>query len=265
MFGATPLEWAINPSQTPTGARASCFWLPLGRGVRRWCVFWALRAGQRSKMPWAEGGAHTPGTRMESRTWRSGIADLKGPPPGAPSGALGGGTPGWFWRCDARCGDLALSPKNMLFCAFFACSQNIRKTPKTAQFSLIPRAFDHARASRAEGHPNAEREFPVLVWYAFKNQPPPKNRADARKTKKKHPKSTETPPKNAKKTQKSQKHPQKAKKLPNFFFALTREQKNCPLPKIYWFCWYAQTTSKAGKSRSAPMGPHGPPTAKGTA
>jgi len=31
----------------------------------------------------------------------SAIADLKGPPPGAPSGALGEGTPGWVWRCDA--------------------------------------------------------------------------------------------------------------------------------------------------------------------
>ena len=44
---------------------------------------------------------HTPSTRMEIRTWRSAIADLKGPPPGAPSDALGEGTPGWVWRCDA--------------------------------------------------------------------------------------------------------------------------------------------------------------------
>ena len=38
---------------------------------------------------------------MEIRTWRSTIADLKGSPPGAPSGALGNGTLGWVWRCDA--------------------------------------------------------------------------------------------------------------------------------------------------------------------
>ena len=44
---------------------------------------------------------HTQGTQMEIRTWRSTIADLKGSPPGAPSGALGEGTPGWVWRCDA--------------------------------------------------------------------------------------------------------------------------------------------------------------------
>ena len=44
---------------------------------------------------------HTPTTRMEIRTWRSAIADLKPTPPGAPSGALGEGTPGWVWRCDA--------------------------------------------------------------------------------------------------------------------------------------------------------------------
>ena len=42
-----------------------------------------------------------PTTRMEIRTWRSAIADLKPPPPGAPSGTLGEGTPGWVWRCDA--------------------------------------------------------------------------------------------------------------------------------------------------------------------
>ena len=44
---------------------------------------------------------YTPGTRMKIRTWRSAIADLKGPPPGALSGALGEGAPGWVWRCDA--------------------------------------------------------------------------------------------------------------------------------------------------------------------
>jgi len=38
---------------------------------------------------------------MEIRTWRSAIADLKGSPPGALSGALGESTPGWVWRCDA--------------------------------------------------------------------------------------------------------------------------------------------------------------------
>ena len=43
----------------------------------------------------------TPTTRMEIRTWRSAIADLKGTPPGAPSGALGEGTPGWVWWCGA--------------------------------------------------------------------------------------------------------------------------------------------------------------------
>ena len=45
--------------------------------------------------------AYTPGTRMGIRTWRSAIADLKGPLPGAPSGALGESTPGWVWPCDA--------------------------------------------------------------------------------------------------------------------------------------------------------------------
>ena len=37
---------------------------------------------------------HTPSTRMEIRTWRSAITDLKGSAPGTSSGALGEGTPG---------------------------------------------------------------------------------------------------------------------------------------------------------------------------
>jgi len=73
---------------------------------------------------------------MEIRTWRSAIADLKGSPPGAPSGALEEGTHGWVWRCD---GDLALSPKNVPFCTFFTCSQNT----KMASFSLISKVFGH--------------------------------------------------------------------------------------------------------------------------
>ena len=43
----------------------------------------------------------TPTTRMEIRTWRSAIAELAPSPPGAPSGAQGGGTPGWVLRCGA--------------------------------------------------------------------------------------------------------------------------------------------------------------------
>ena len=49
----------------------------------------------------AQSPRDTPATRMEIRTWRSAIANLKGPPPGAPSGALGEGAPGWVRRCDA--------------------------------------------------------------------------------------------------------------------------------------------------------------------
>ena len=60
-----------------------------------------------------------PGTRMEIRTWRSAIADLKGPPPGAPSGALGEGTPGWVWRCDA-----AISRYHKKICFFMLMMMN---------------------------------------------------------------------------------------------------------------------------------------------
>ena len=59
------------------------------------------RPPRRRELVCAHPSAHTPGTRMEIRTWRSAIAGLKGSPPGAPSGALGEGTPGWVWRCDA--------------------------------------------------------------------------------------------------------------------------------------------------------------------
>ena len=58
---------------------------------------------------------------MEIRTWRSAIADLKPPPPGAPSGALGEGTPGWVWRCDAAIS--RYKEKKCLLGRFFTCSQ----------------------------------------------------------------------------------------------------------------------------------------------
>ena len=46
---------------------------------------------------------HTPSTRMEIRTWRSAIVDLRTPPPGGSPGALEleEGNHGWVWRCDA--------------------------------------------------------------------------------------------------------------------------------------------------------------------
>ena len=80
---------------------------------------------------------HTPSTRMEIRTWRSAIADLKTSPPGTPSGALGEGNPGWVWRCDAAIS--RYKEKTCLFGRFFTCSQNIKMTP----FSLIPKVFGH--------------------------------------------------------------------------------------------------------------------------
>jgi len=58
-----------------------------------------------------------PTTRMEIRTWRSAIADLKSPPPGTPSGALGEGTPGRVWRCDAAIS--RYHKKTCLFCCAF--------------------------------------------------------------------------------------------------------------------------------------------------
>ena len=66
--------------------------------------------------------AHTPTIRMEIRTWRSAIADLKTSPPGAPSGALGEGNLGWVWRCDAAIS--RYKEKTCLLGRFFTCSQN---------------------------------------------------------------------------------------------------------------------------------------------
>ena len=88
-----------------------------------------------------------------------------------------------------------------------------------------------------------ERGFPVLVRYAFKKATPKKKLALTREKQKntqkaqKHPQKTQKHPKKC--TQKAQKHPQKARKKTSNVFALTRE-KNCPLPKINRFCWYAQ-------------------------
>ena len=61
---------------------------------------------------------------MEIRTWRSAIADLKGPPPGD-SGALGEGTPGWVWRCDA-----AISRYHLKTCLFVRFSPFFHVQPK---------------------------------------------------------------------------------------------------------------------------------------
>ena len=80
---------------------------------------------------------NTPSTRIGIRTWRSAIADLKGSPPGAPSGALGEGNPGWVWRCDAAIS--RFHKKNMPFCTFFTCSQNTQMT----SCSLISKVFGH--------------------------------------------------------------------------------------------------------------------------
>ena len=76
-------------------------------------------------------------TRMEIRTWRSAIADLKPLPPGAPLGALEEGTPGWVWRCGAAIS--RYKEKTCLFGRFFTCSQNINMAP----FSLISKIFGH--------------------------------------------------------------------------------------------------------------------------
>ena len=63
---------------------------------------------------WYGRRTYTPTTtRMEIRTWRSAIADLKSPPPGAPSGALVEGKTGWVWRCDA-----AISRYHLKTCLF---------------------------------------------------------------------------------------------------------------------------------------------------
>ena len=83
----------------------------------------------------------TPGTRMEIRTWRSAIADLKPTPPGAPSGALGKGTPGWVWRCDAA---ISRYKEKRAFCALFGVFPRAAKTKKNdVAFSLIPKVFSH--------------------------------------------------------------------------------------------------------------------------
>ena len=86
---------------------------------------------RRGGAPLAKGVAqvrHTAGTRMEIRTWRSAIADLRGPPPGAPSGALEEGTLGWVWRCDA-----AISRYHKKTCLFVRFSR-AAKTLKWRHF-----------------------------------------------------------------------------------------------------------------------------------
>jgi len=81
---------------------------------------------------------HTPTTRMEIRTWRSAIADLKGSPPGAPSDALREGTPGWVWRCDA-----AISRYHQKICLFVRFSRTCSQNTQMAPFPLISKVFGH--------------------------------------------------------------------------------------------------------------------------
>ena len=91
---------------------------------------------------------HTPGTRMEIRTWRSAIADLKGPPPGAPSGALGDKAPlAGFGGAVRRSRAIT---ENMPFCAFLNAQP---KHQNCAIFANIE-VFSHVLASRATGHRN---------------------------------------------------------------------------------------------------------------
>ena len=70
--------------------------------------------------------------KFAHEAWRSAIADLKPPPPGALSGALGEGTPGWVWRCDA-----AISRYHSKTCLFVRVSplfSRAAKTPKWRHF-----------------------------------------------------------------------------------------------------------------------------------
>ena len=85
---------------------------PLGARAARACSgVCPDRAGARGALARA---------RVEIRTWRSAIADLRTPPPGAPSGALGEGNPGWVWRCDAAIS--RYNEKTCLLGRFFTCS-----------------------------------------------------------------------------------------------------------------------------------------------
>ena len=81
----------------------------------------------------------------------------------------------------------------------------------------------------------AEREFPVLVWYAFKKINPPQKIALARKKIKGPIKHKNTPKKRKKHPPKAQKHPQKAKKNTQLFFALSRKKETALFQKLIVF------------------------------
>ena len=88
-------------------------------------------------------------------------------------------------------------------------------------------------------------------WYGMplKINSPQKIALTRGKKKKGGGKHKNTPKKRKNTPQKKKNTPERRKKHPNKISALTRK-KNCPLPKTNCFCWYAQTTSNAGNSRS---------------
>ena len=109
----------------PSPNRALCWVVPSSlMGDGRWATVLGVSNGlSTSGRHYAHHAPHTLSTRMEIRTWRSAIAVLRTPPPGAPSGALGEGNPGWVWRCGAAIS--RYKEKTCLFGRrFFTCSQN---------------------------------------------------------------------------------------------------------------------------------------------
>ena len=67
-------------------------WLVLS-GMAVYPVFLTSRAHKNREVNTHQ--THLRTSNGNSRTWRSAIADLKRSPPGAPSGVLGEGNPGW--------------------------------------------------------------------------------------------------------------------------------------------------------------------------
>ena len=130
-FGAArrSARWRANrPRRVPDWRAATCAarllarsveWETLLQKIPELCSFLSAHQHEKTWPTCHRGAGDTPSTRMGSRTWRSAIADLKGPPPGwSALGCARGRHPplGLAVRCMRR--SRAITKKHSLLCVF---------------------------------------------------------------------------------------------------------------------------------------------------
>ena len=119
-----------------------------------------------------------------------------------------------------------------------------------SDFSDCLRTENPPAPGNEELKPMARAEIPrfgVVCLRKLTHQQNSRWRAKNKKTPQKH----KNTPQKRKSTPQKHKTPLKGEKNAQFFFRAYARKRNGLLPKTNCFCWYAQTTSNAGNSRSA--------------